>query len=481
MSTQIELRLPRVEIDVPDLAAVAPSVAAHGRTDLASWWDTPERQASRSGLRTASIEIAVRLGGDALALAVAVAAVPSLELAQGILWVLGALVSFAATGLYVHRLRMSALDDLPVVLIGSAVGVAVSSLAGPGGLRYAVFAAVLGGLLVVLTRMVTYGVLRRWRSRGLLSRDAVLVGAGSRVSELVTRIEQHPETGLRVRGVLGANRMTLSGAPISGEVADLPFLIASGAVDTVIVGDASSEEERRVIEALRTCAGDWTEVFVLPRLPEFSRTCDDEIWGVPLQKLKQRRSRTEMAVKRIVDVGIATAALVAVGWLIGLAALAVRLEMGPGVIYRQERVGLNGRRFQLFKLRSMRPQPVGSTSEWAANEDRTGRVGAFIRRYSIDELPQLMNVLRGDMSVVGPRPERPEFVDQFGIEFPSYCYRHRAMVGLTGLAAVEGLRGDTSIAERAYFDNWYIEHWSLWLDIKIMVRTASALLNGTGR
>src|SRR5215211_6890785 len=154
MSTQIELRLPRVEIDVPDLAAVATPVAGDGTTDIASWWDTGERGASRNGLRTASMEIAVRLCGDALALAVAVAAVPSLELAQGILWVLGALASFAATGLYVHRLRMSALDDLPVVLIGSAVGVAASSLAGPGGLRYAVFAAVLGGLLVVLTRMV---------------------------------------------------------------------------------------------------------------------------------------------------------------------------------------------------------------------------------------------------------------------------------------------------------------------------------------
>ena len=109
-----------------------------------------------------------------------------------------------------------------------------------------------------------------------------------------------------------------------------------------------------------------------------------------------------------------------------------------------------------------------------------GRVGAFIRRYSIDELPQLVNVLRGNMSLVGPRPERPEYVEQFGSQIRSYPHRHRAMVGLTGLAAVEGLRGDTSIDERAHFDNWYIDHWSFWLDLKILVRTGSALFKGTG-
>ena len=482
MSTHVELRLPRVEIDVPDLAVVTGPVPGIGTSDTLTGLDAGGRRAPLTGLQSSSVEVAVRLCGDAFALAAAIALVHrGVGVTHGIVWVVGALASFVATGLYAHRLRMSALDDLPVVLMGSAVGVAAMSLMAPGGVRHAVMYALLGGSLVVFTRMGTYAVLRRWRSQGLLTREAVLVGAGSRAAELVKRIEQHPETGLRVRGVLGGHGLRVPSAPISGEVAHLPFLIASGAVDTVIVGDTSSSEEWRVIEALRTCAGDWTEVFVLPRLPEFSRMSDDEIWGVPLQKLKQRRSRAQMVLKRLGDVLMATGALVAVSWLIGLAALAVRLEMGPGVIYRQERVGLNGRRFQLFKLRSMRPQPVGGATEWAASEDRTGRVGAFLRRYSIDELPQLVNVIRGDMSLVGPRPERPEFVDQFGLEFPSYCYRHRAMVGLTGLAAVEGLRGDTSIAERAYFDNWYIEHWSLWLDIKIMVRTASALLKGTGR
>lgn len=307
------------------------------------------------------------------------------------------------------------------------------------------------------------------------------MGAGARAADLMSRIAHHPETGLRVRGVLGADPSWLPVPAIGGDVSTLPDLIASGAIDTVIVGDASSEEERRVIQALRNCADGSTEFFVLPRCPELVTVSDDEVWGIPLQRLKQRRSRTRLAVKRAGDITLATLALVAISPLVAIAALAVRLELGPGVIYRQERIGRDGRRFELMKLRSMRPLSEGTVSEWAANAGRTGRTGAFIRRYSIDELPQLVNVIRGDMSLVGPRPERPEFVAKFGDEYPSYAYRHRVAVGLTGLAAVEGLRGDTSIEDRAYFDNWYIEHWSLWLDVKIMVRTASALLKGTGR
>jgi exopolysaccharide biosynthesis polyprenyl glycosylphosphotransferase len=478
MSTQVEVRLPLVEVAVPDLATTAGVPLPSSATDAVEGLDIGVPKARLLGLRASTIETLVRLGSDVVALVVVLVLLhPSESLAFP--WAAVMLASFAAAGLYGRRLRLSALDDIPAILLGSVIGLAAMSLAhGPVILRAALGAA-LAVSLVVLGRGGAYLLLRRWRRSGVLRRDTVLVGTRSRAAELVARIEEHPETGLCVRGVLGARPSGLPALPISGDVADLPHLIRSGAVDTVIVGDASSKEERRVIEAIRTCAAS-TEIFVLPRLSELSTAAHDEVWGVPLLRLKQGRSRTRMAVKRVADVTLASAVLLSVGWLIGLAALAVRLEMGPGVIYRQERVGRDGRRFQLLKLRSMRPLPAGSSTEWAANADRTGRVGTFIRRYSIDELPQLVNVIKGDMSLVGPRPERPEFVDQFGHEFPSYVFRHRVMVGLTGLAAVEGLRGDTSIADRAYFDNWYIEHWSLWLDVKIMVRTASALLKGTG-
>jgi lipopolysaccharide/colanic/teichoic acid biosynthesis glycosyltransferase len=135
----------------------------------------------------------------------------------------------------------------------------------------------------------------------------------------------------------------------------------------------------------------------------------------------------------------------------------------------------------VLKFRSMRPTAPGEAASWSAERDpRVGRVGAFIRRYSLDELPQLVNVVKGDMSLVGPRPERPEYVLAFSERYPRYGDRHRVPAGMTGLAAVEGLRGDTSIEDRAYFDNVYIENWSLWLDVKILVRTFVSVVRGTG-
>jgi exopolysaccharide biosynthesis polyprenyl glycosylphosphotransferase len=466
--------------EVVDLAAGSETALDIGTSHAVTGLEGHGRRVSLLGLRPWSVEAGVRVCADVLALALTYVVVRPAG-APAALWAVVVLASFAVRGLYGRRLRLSALDDVPTILLGSTIGLAALAIVDSTQTRRGLLAAVLGVSLLVLGRMTAYAVLRRFRSLGVIRREAVLVGTGSRAADLMWRIAHHPETGLRVRGVLGADRSPLPGPAITGDVSNLPDLLASGAIDTVIVGDASSDEERRVISILRNCQNGATEFFVLPRLAELVTAADDEVWGVPLQRLEQRRSRARMAVKRASDVTLATLALVAVSPLLGLAALAIRLELGPGLIYRQERVGLGGRRFELMKLRSMRPLPEGSASEWAANADRTGRTGAFIRRYSIDELPQLINVIRGDMSLVGPRPERPEFVDKFGHEFPSYAYRHRVAVGLTGLAAVEGLRGDTSIEDRAYFDNWYIEHWSLWLDVKIMVRTASALLKGTGR
>ncbi len=183
------------------------------------------------------------------------------------------------------------------------------------------------------------------------------------------------------------------------------------------------------------------------------------------------------AAKRGVDIlGALIGLLLTLPVLLVIAA-AVRLEGGPGVIFRQQRVGQHGRVFTLYKLRSLKPVADEGDVRWNIdNDSRLGRVGKFIRRTSLDELPQLANVLVGDMSLVGPRPERPFFVDQFSEEIPGYAQRHRVPVGLTGLAVVKGLRGDTSIPERARVDNEYADNWSFWLDIKIMLRTVSYLI-----
>lgn len=182
-------------------------------------------------------------------------------------------------------------------------------------------------------------------------------------------------------------------------------------------------------------------------------------------------------MKRAIDAVLATAGLLLAAPVMAACALAVRLSDGPGVIFRQERVGRHGRPFVLLKFRTLRPADVQeSATRWnVASDGRMSRVGRMLRRTSLDELPQLWNVLRGDMSMVGPRPERPFFVAQFSRAHPGYQARHRMPVGITGLAQVNGLRGDTSIEERARFDNRYIETWSLWQDACVLARTAGSL------
>ncbi|WP_010301736.1 sugar transferase, partial [Streptomyces sp. SA3_actF] len=186
--------------------------------------------------------------------------------------------------------------------------------------------------------------------------------------------------------------------------------------------------------------------------------------------------------KRALDLALAGPALVLLSPLLLACALAVRLSDGPGVLFRQERVGQYGKTFTLLKFRSLRPcDDREAATRWnVAHDDRMSRVGRFLRRSSLDELPQLWNILRGDMSLVGPRPERPFFVAEFGRTYTGYRHRHRAPVGLTGLAQISGLRGDTSIEDRSRHDNYYVDHWSFWLDVRILARTALSLVRPSG-
>jgi lipopolysaccharide/colanic/teichoic acid biosynthesis glycosyltransferase len=200
------------------------------------------------------------------------------------------------------------------------------------------------------------------------------------------------------------------------------------------------------------------------------------LWGHAYRPARAGR-RTPHPGKRALDIALATLALAATAPVLAGCALAVRLADGPGVLFRQERIGLDGQPFTLLKFRTLRPRDDHeSATLWnVAHDDRMGPVGRLLRRTSMDELPQLWNVLRGDMSLVGPRPERPFFVQQFSAELPGYQDRHRMPAGITGLAQVHGLRGDTSIPDRVRFDNHYIDSWSLWQDVAILLRTAASL------
>jgi exopolysaccharide biosynthesis polyprenyl glycosylphosphotransferase len=236
---------------------------------------------------------------------------------------------------------------------------------------------------------------------------------------------------------------------------------------------------------VRSPAASACDLMVVPRLHDFHTQAGfvDHIGAIPIMRIASPAVLgPARIVKRGFDLIIASVAALLTAPVMLAAALAVRLSGSGGVLYRQNRITRDGKHFQLLKFRTMRPADEAQcASEWSnTHGSRVTPVGRILRKSSIDELPQLWNVLRGDMTIVGPRPERPYFVEQFSASNPRYAQRHRVVSGLTGLAQVSGLRGDTSISDRARFDNFYIENWSLWMDVKVLIRTMAEVVRGRG-
>jgi len=386
----------------------------------------------------------------------------------------------AAAGLYRPRLSLSCLDDLPPILAAALGAAAVVLLvrAATGRLEQGdvIVAAPTFAVSAVLARVIAFGVVREARRRGRAVNRAVVVGGGVLGAELTTALIGHREYGLDPVGFLDDEPLLAPDSwPVRhlGGYQDLTAVIRRLGVQTVIVAFGSSRESV-MVDVLRSCDRLDCEFFYVPRLYELSAVSRgmDSVWGIPLVRLRRAPFRTlSWRFKRVVDVLVAGTALLLLSPLLLLCTLLVRLEVGRPVFYQQERWGLDGKPFTLYKLCSLPPSEDGAAVWSIADDSRVRPVGRFLRRTSLDELPQLWNVLRGDMSLVGPRPERPAFAVQFAEQFPRYNARHRVPVGLTGWSQVHGLRGDTSISHRARFDNYYIENWSLWHDMKIMLRT----------
>ncbi|HEY5879042.1 MAG TPA: sugar transferase, partial [Nakamurella sp.] len=346
--------------------------------------------------------------------------------------------------------------------------------------------AALAVAIITIFRSLTYVAIRSLRRHGIAHRT-VVVGAGLIGQSVGRTLREHPEYGLAPLGFVDSDPLSRLGDyefPILGHTDELPKVLQLTGVRTVIIAFSAAPEEQ-MIDVIRQCDRMNCEIFVLPRLFEVHHvsTDMDYIWGVPLTRLRRGAYRAvNWRVKRLIDIVASGLAVVLLAPLMALIALAVRLEGGPGVLFKQVRVGVDGRRIQLLKFRSLRPVDENeSATNWnISHDDRLGPVGRILRKSSLDELPQLINILRGDMSIVGPRPERPHFVDQFREDYPRYWARHRVPCGLTGWAQIHGLRGDTSIADRARFDNYYVENWSLWLDIKIIIRTVGAVFSRAG-
>lgn len=394
--------------------------------------------------------------------------------------------------LYRTRVHISVLDELPRLLGRLLTAVAVVAVI--TALRHEQ-AAVTSFLVVsvwvlalfVLGRFVTMSLVLLARRRRIAAHRTLLVGGGPLAEDLAGTLAAQPRYGLAVCGFVdddpGAH--PVAGVPWLGEVDRFAGLISKFAVDTVLVtgGSGGGEELIDLIRHQPTAAYD---LLVVPRMHPFQNRdgSADHVGAIPLMHINSPAPRgPAWMVKRGIDVLVSSVGIVVLFPVLVACAVAVRLEGGPGILFRQERVGGDGRIFECLKFRSMKPvDGLESATQWTiAGDPRVGKVGRVLRSTSLDELPQLWNILRGDMTLVGPRPERPHFVSQFSAEIPHYRHRHRVPSGLTGLAQVSGLRGDTPIDDRARFDNYYIENWSLWMDLKIILRTFSELLSGKVR
>lgn len=413
--------------------------------------------------------------GCALAVAGAVTGAGWLAVAG---YVLCGLAVLTGTGRHRLRITLRLGDELPGLL---GCGLLPSVLLVPSAGRRALLAVPVLLVTMALGRAVSYTVLRAARRHRLVAEPVLLVGAGQLSCEIAETLTLHPEFGLVPYGFV-ASRVPVRPVPLPwlGEVPALPRLLVAHRIRRVIVCFPEAPDST-LVPVLRTLRGTPARVYLMPRLYELGQlgaTAWDEVWGIPLIPLRGY-GRAGPAVKRAVDVVLAALLLVALAPLLGVLAVLARMATGGRALFRQARVTGDGQVTQIIKLRSLAPDPDGDPAadiRWAVPDGRCTLLGRLLRTSHADELPQLVNVLRGEMSLVGPRPERPYFATRFAQRIPGYAARHRMLAGITGWAQVHGLCGDTSLRERARFDNRYIEDWTLWMDLVILVRTVVAVL-----
>jgi len=333
---------------------------------------------------------------------------------------------------------------------------------------------------VSFARAVFREALRFARRQGYNQRFALVVGSGDLGGTVIERLRARPDVGIQVMGIVGDQKEGRGGVPWLGGYADLGAILGARAVDHVILALAH-EDYGRLPGLLEAIGDEPVTIHVVPDLFRFTslRGGVEEFEGIPFVHLRESPLHGwNQVAKRAFDIAFSGAALALLSPLLFAVAGLVRVTSRGPVLFRQERMGLDGQRFGMLKFRTMR---VGAEREtgpvWAeAADPRRTLLGALLRRFSLDELPQFLNVLRGEMSVVGPRPERPVFVERFRQTVPGYMLRHKVKSGITGWAQVNGLRGNTSLEKRIELDLEYIERWSFWFDLKIIGLTVLRVL-----
>jgi exopolysaccharide biosynthesis polyprenyl glycosylphosphotransferase len=427
-------------------------------------------------------------------------------------WSLGfsALILFVffLRGMYALRLRQPVLDELKLVTVGTAIAAATliavrvimqnDPYVAAETVRHSVVAIALltagrGGLLWAQSQA---------HRRGIAARPTLIVGAGYVGHMVARRLLESPELGLRPVGFLDADplevRRPAEGVEVLGAEADFARVVAEHRVEHVVVTFSTAQHDV-LLTVVRDCWEQGVPVSLVPRLFEVEgeRVTTRHLGGLPIVGVSPAsRTSWQFFVKTAVDRVGSVVLLVVLAPLLAILALAVRVTMGSPVLYHQRRMGRDGRVFTMLKFRTMAvsdEEAPEADADWAEEQldsgtpagaaavaNRTTPVGQVLRRFSLDELPQLWNVARGEMSLIGPRPERAGYAERFGEEIYRYGDRHRVKAGLTGWAQVHGLRGKTSLADRVEWDNHYIENWSLWLDFEISLMTVITLLRGRG-
>ncbi|WP_225341010.1 undecaprenyl-phosphate glucose phosphotransferase [Lysinibacillus capsici] len=337
-----------------------------------------------------------------------------------------------------------------------------------------------GFLIIVMYRFFVKQLLRSMRTKGFNQQFVLILGAGSVGKRYIENLDNHPEYGLKVIGFLDDFKEIHSEKKVLGKIKDLSTILENKIIDEVVIALPLTvfSKYHQIIEACEK-AGVRVSIVpdfydILPATPHFERFGDLPVINVRDIPLDEYINRV---LKRIFDIAFSLCAIIVISPLLLFIALGVKLTSPGPILFKQERVGLNRRTFYMYKFRSMKHMSVeDSNTQWTVeNDPRRTKFGTFLRKTSLDEFPQFFNVLKGDMSIVGPRPERPYFVDQFKEEIPKYMVKHHVRPGITGWAQVCGLRGDTSIEDRIEHDIQYIENWTLLFDIKIIIKT---IING---
>jgi Undecaprenyl-phosphate glucose phosphotransferase len=403
-------------------------------------------------------------------------------------------VVFYFHGLYQLRRGRSQVEDSLTVLVAVLLATLLTSgltawyrpLQAPDSVEYFTYSraflalfAILDLALVIAQRHVARALLRRARLRGHALQRILVVGAGNLGLETAEKLQGHREIGFEVVGFLdddpAKQGRSFLGLPVLGSLEAIESVLHERQVDQVFIA-LPLEAHQKMLRILQIVGRECVDVKLVPDVLQYAtlKATLEDLDGMPVINLSQAALQGwNSMVKRVVDLALASAALLCLLPFLPIVALLIWLEDRGPIFYKQERMGLDGRPFDIFKFRSMRANAESTTGAvWAIKDDpRRTSIGGFLRRWSLDELPQLWNVVQGNMSLVGPRPERPQFVHEFKHKVPQYMVRHRVKAGITGWAQVHGWRGNTSIRKRIEYDLYYVENWSLGLDFKILWMT----------